>query len=322
MIAAQPFARIVVGYDGSAAADTALRQAVALAEQYHGEVIVVHLSDRSAAAVLPIGTAAAPAALDPVPVLGSLEPIRHDLFYRVSARVASCSVPVSMEFSMNAAAVGILDAVVRWSATAIAVGTHARTGVAHAFIGSVAEEVLRAAPVPVIVTRAGTVRETVRRIVVGVDASEPSTNAIAFAVKLGLGLERRIRLLYCTVADTNRILRQGADPSFDPTPMLSVMRMAARNALDAALQSANDAGLQPDTELTDAIDAGSGLCEVARRHDADAILVGNHKRGKLESFFLGSTAEAVIHHADRPVIVVPAQLEHVPGAAPRVPNHA
>jgi nucleotide-binding universal stress UspA family protein len=61
MIAATPFARIVVGYDGSAAADTALRQAVALAEQYRGEVIVVHLSDRSAAAVLPIGTAAAAA---------------------------------------------------------------------------------------------------------------------------------------------------------------------------------------------------------------------------------------------------------------------
>jgi nucleotide-binding universal stress UspA family protein len=321
MIVANPFTRIVVGYDGSAAADSALRQAVALAQQYHGEVVVVHLSDRSAAAVLPIGTAAA-AALDPAPVLGSLEPVRHDLFSKVSARVASCSVPVSMEFSMNAAAAGILDAVVRWNATAIAVGTHARTGVAHAFIRSVAEEVLRAAPVPVIVMREGTVRESIRRIVVGVDASEPSTNAMSFAVELGLGLEQRLRLLYCTVTDTNSILRQGSDASFDPMPMLSVLRMSARNALDLALQSANEAGLQPDTELTDAIDAGSGLCEVARRHDADAIVIGNHKRGKLESFFLGSTAEAVIHHADRPVIVVPAQPVHAIGAAPRVPNHA
>ncbi|MEA2665209.1 MAG: hypothetical protein QOI11_2153 [Candidatus Eremiobacteraeota bacterium] len=320
MIVVKPFARIMVGYDGSAAADAALSQAVALAEQYRGEVVAVHVSDLPAAAVLPIGTAAPAPGIDPVPVLRSLEPDRHDLYYELSARVASCSVPVSMEFSVNAAAAaGILDAALRWNATAIAVGTHARTGVAHALIGSVAEAVLRSAPVPVIVTREGAARESVARIVVGIDASEPSTNALDFAV--GLGLEQRLRILYCTVADSGSIMRRGADPSFDPTPMLSVMRASARNALDAALQSANGAGLHPDTELTDAIDAGSGLCAVAGRHDADAIVIGNHQRGKLERFFLGSTAEAVIRHADRPVIVVPAHPKNTWAAAARLPSH-
>jgi nucleotide-binding universal stress UspA family protein len=307
-----PFARIVVGYDASPAGETALGQAIALAEQCHGEVVVVHVSEFPAAAVLPLASAA-PARFDPAPLLSSLEPYRHDLFDRVRERVAACSVPVSMEFVMNAAAAGILDAALRWSATAIVVGTHARAGLARAFAGSVAEEVVRAASLPVVVSREGAPAAPIGRLVVGIDVADPSANAIAFA--LAFGRAHAARLLYCTVTDTASILSSGADLPFDPTPFLSEMRISARNALDAALQDANGEGVYPDTEITDAVDAGVALCQVARRHETGAIVVGNHKRGYLERFFLGSTAEAVIHAADQPVIVVPADAPVVPTPA-------
>jgi nucleotide-binding universal stress UspA family protein len=309
MTFANPFACVVVGYDDSAAADAALRQAVALAEQYHGEVVAVHVSDLAAPAVMPLPTAS-PAFFDRAPLLAALEPYRRELYDKLCASVASCAVPVSLELAQNAAAAGILDAAQRWNATAIAVGTHGRTGLAHAFIGSVAEEILRSAPLPVVVTREGAFRAPVRRLVAGVDASEPTPNASAFA--LALGHAQGVRLLYCTVSDAASIMRQGAALAFDPTPFLSEMRVSARNALDAALQAANGEDVYPDTEVVDAIDAGSGLCEVARRHDADAIVVGSHKRGSVERFFLGSTAEAVIHAAERPVMVVPADARVVP----------
>lgn len=305
MSPANPFARIVVGFDDSHAAELALRQSALFAEQYAGEIVAVNVSDTSAASVLPVRTRAGAAAIDQVPVLASLDGYRRELFDRLSRCVAACPVPVRMEFSMNEAAAGILDAAIRWKATAIALGTHGRTGIAHVLIGSVAESVLRNARVPVIVTRAPAVRDSLREVVVGIDASDPSANASAFAVEIGSG--QRVRLCYCTVVDTQSIKQPYADVSFDPTPILSDLHLAARNALDAALQNANSAGVYPDTEIADAVNADTGLCDIARRHAADAIVVGNHKRGGFERFFLGSTAEALIRQADRPVIVVPAR---------------
>ena len=317
MIFANPFARIVVGYDGSAPADVALDQALALARQYGGELVVVYLSDLSAPAVLRLETAAKAPKADPAPLLASIDPYRYNLFQKLSARVASRTVPVTLEFSMNRAVAGIVDAAVRWKATAIAVGTHARTGVAHTFIGSVAEGVVRNALVPVIVTREGMQAKPLHRIIVGVDVSEPSANASVLAV--ALAREHPVRPVYCSVVDTISILQPIADLSFDPTPLLTEMRAAARDALDSALQYANAADVYPDTEVAAAADIASGIIDVARRHAADAIVVGTHRRGNLERFFLGSTAESILRRSDVPVIVVPAHASIVPGPPARVP---
>jgi nucleotide-binding universal stress UspA family protein len=311
-----PFPRILVGYDDSIAAEAALRQSVALAEQYGGEIVAVHVADFSAAAVLPVPTNAVAPTLDPAPVLSSLKPYERGLFDKLCDTVATCSVPVSMEFVMNMPAAGILDAASRWNATAIAVGTHARRGLARVLIGSVADEVLRHANVAVIVTRQDTVRDSLERVIVGIDASEPSANASVFGV--ALSLEHHVQLLFCTVSDTASIKQANADLSFDPTPLLSEMRASARDALDAALQFANGLQVYPDTDVIDASDVGTALCEAAHRHDVDAIIIGSHRRSELQQLFIGSTAKAVILRADRPVIVIPAHAGFASGVLQRV----
>jgi nucleotide-binding universal stress UspA family protein len=320
MIVGNPFARILVGYAGDAPSDAALEQALALAEQYGGEVVAVHVSDVSAASVLRLPTGARAAQDDPAPLLASLDRFRASLFEKLAARVASCPVRVSLDLSTNDILAGILDAAVRWKATAIAVGTHARTGVAHALIGRVAEGVLRASPVCVIVAREGFAAKPLHRVVIGVDASEASANAGVLAV--ALALDHPVRLVYCSVVDAKSLVSPIADLPFDPTPLLNAMRASARDALDAALQYANAGDVFPDVEVADALDPASGVIEVARRHGADAIVVGTHKRGSFDRFFLGSTAEAVLRRGDVPVIVVPGDAPIAPAALPLVAAEA
>jgi len=300
---ANPFARIVVGYDDSIAADTALRQAVALAEKYGGQIVAVNVSDLGASAALPVPTKSAPPTFDASPVLRSVDAQRRDLFEKLSQLVEFYELPVWMEFGMNGAAAGILDAATRWGATAIAIGTHARTGVAHLLGGSVAEEVVRGASVPVIVTRASSVRRSMKRLVVGIDTAEASGNVGAFAV--AVASEPDVSLWYCTVIDAESASQPGADLASGTSPLDTKLRAEARDALAAAREDANREGVDPDTEIAEGRCADIGLCEVARRHSADAIVVGNHQRGDFERFFLGSTAKALIRQADRPVIVVP-----------------
>ena len=46
------------------------------------------------------------------------------------------------------------------------------------------------------------------------------------------------------------------------------------------------------------------ILELGEAHDARAIVVGAHGQGRLTDLLLGSVPGRVIHHADRPVVVV------------------
>ena len=47
------------------------------------------------------------------------------------------------------------------------------------------------------------------------------------------------------------------------------------------------------------------IVRFADEHDASVILMGTHGRSGVKAALLGSTASAVMHHAGRPVAVVP-----------------
>lgn len=309
MTFANPFERIVVGYDDSSPADVALEHALVLAQQYGGEIVVVHVSDDAIAAVIQLETAVPGRPLDLAPFLGSLDRYRYDLFQKIRARVAFVNVPVSLEFSMNDIAAGIIDAAARWRATAIAIGTHARGGMSHALIGSVAEGVVRSALVPVIVTREKMPARPLEEIVVGIDFTERSSNASSLAV--ALAREHPLRLVYCSVIDSTIALQPTGDISIDPSLLVEGDHITARDALDAAKQHANIEDVYPDTEIADAVDAATGIIDVARRRGADTIVVGNHRRGNLERLFLGSTAQSMMRHSHVSVIVVPAAASNL-----------
>jgi len=310
---AHPFARIVVAYDASPPADAALARAVALAEQFAGDVVVAHVSDVWAPTALPLETKSPRKLRDAAPVVCGLDVFRQELLEHAGERVASCTVPVSLDFSTNSVVAGVVDAAQRWNATAIAVGTRDLSGVARTLTGSVADGILRHAQVPVIVVREGQLSHDseVHRLVVGLDASQPSEGAALFAV--AVALERSVRLVFCVVAESNALDEPTDACGSDPTPRLHELRAAARDALDAGLRYANAVDVYPDTEIVDAHAAVTGLIDAGRRQRADAIVVGTHGRRHLDRLFLGSTAESLVRRSDIPVVVIPARTRLLPG---------
>jgi nucleotide-binding universal stress UspA family protein len=83
MISTRLFERVVVGYDGSALADTALLQSIAIAAQYGGEVVAVFASKFAA----PLG--ASIEAASPLHLAERLERHAHDrkgFGYRAAGR--------------------------------------------------------------------------------------------------------------------------------------------------------------------------------------------------------------------------------------------
>ena len=63
-----------------------------------------------------------------------------------------------------------------------------------------------------------------------------------------------------------------------------------------------------NTLLLDEIDSpGHIICEVAKKQNADAIIMGVKKHALLERIILGSVSDYVLHHSKVPVIMVPTE---------------
>lgn len=137
--------RILAAVDGSEYALLALDAAARLAAELDGELIVCHVVDLSRAAVLSGGEAQL--------VPGCLEELQDesrrilgDALARVGGRVVASTRSVK---GTPVEAIGRLAAEI--CPDFIVIASHGRTGVARAIMGSVAEGVVRTAPVPVMV---------------------------------------------------------------------------------------------------------------------------------------------------------------------------
>jgi nucleotide-binding universal stress UspA family protein len=151
--------RILVPIDFEPASDEALEYARLIASQFQGTVHALH--------VLPN--------LFLRPVVSNPHDLKTAALHQLADRLANADhrgfeATVAVELSDDPA-----DEIVSYARThdinLIVMGTHGRTGVAHALIGSVAEKVVRTAPCSVLTVRA---KSLTARAKSGVGAATPA----------------------------------------------------------------------------------------------------------------------------------------------------
>jgi nucleotide-binding universal stress UspA family protein len=143
---------ILVPHDFSPCADRALQLAVGLAKANHAAITLLHVSDlpddlMGDAVVAPLGEGSVLVVAD-YATRGALrrlemiaEPLRRE------------HLAVRTNAVTGAPAAEILAAARELGADLLVVGTHGRTGISHFWLGSVAEELVRRASVPVLTVR-------------------------------------------------------------------------------------------------------------------------------------------------------------------------
>jgi universal stress protein A len=147
------FKTFVVPYDFSEHSRSALAMATDLARRFQTRIHLVHVIQPPALTYLPYGgpptTAAAPVAIL------ELREIAEKALREVADSIASDGEPVETHVVESAS---IPDAIhelaAKVGADLIVMGTHGRTGLAHVFLGSVAERTLRRAPCGVLTVQA------------------------------------------------------------------------------------------------------------------------------------------------------------------------
>lgn len=141
------FSRILVGTDFSRCSEDAVRMAGELARAGGAALTVLHVQEPGAIAVL--DGALLPSAEE----LAAVTLARQDELDRVVAGLRARGVQVDGALALGAAAGRLVEHAREHGCDLLVVGSHGRGGLAHALLGSVAEQVMRRAPCPVLTVR-------------------------------------------------------------------------------------------------------------------------------------------------------------------------
>jgi nucleotide-binding universal stress UspA family protein len=141
--------RILVPVDLSELSERALAYAVELAEKFAAQLTILYVVAEPASVL--------PDMMMPVPVAGAdLDDLtaagRQSLAELIAAKGLGRLNPRA-DVRAGSAEEEILEAAADTHADLIVIGTHGRGGLAHLFLGSVAEKVIRSAPCPVLTLR-------------------------------------------------------------------------------------------------------------------------------------------------------------------------
>ncbi len=147
------YKRIAVAIDGSKTSDMALGEAIKLAREMGAHILLLHVCEE-----MPVMWE--PNTMNVMPMHDIMEAIANAgkaLLKERAEQVAGQGVVAETKLVENyAGRIGslITQEARQWGAELLVVGTHGRKGIDHLVMGSVAEQTVRSADMPVLLVRA------------------------------------------------------------------------------------------------------------------------------------------------------------------------
>ena len=201
----------------------------------------------------------------------------------------------------------LLKQVNETGADLIVLTTHGRGSLSRYWLGSVADELIRRATVPLLMVRPQeeaadlTDELAVRRILIPLDGSPFAEQILEPAMALGTLMQTEYRLLR-VVAPT---VASGPDPWFSPplhVPDQDVQSQAQTylERISERMQEGNSRTV--GAHVKSALHSGPAILEDVQGHDVNLIALSTHGRSGITRWVMGSVADKVVRGAAVPVL--------------------
>jgi nucleotide-binding universal stress UspA family protein len=311
---------LLIAYDGSPSASSALRVAASLFGNARASVATVPSEP-----TVRVGTA--------VPMLPSMSPataqqaideLRAEV-RRQAGETAQQAVEQARTLGLDAdpatvpasapAWAALLEAAHRLGADALICGTRGRGAFARALLGSTSSSLLHHTDLPLLVVPDGG-GALDGPVVAAYDGSEGATGAIQAVGRLMSGRATVVVHAWEPVFHHRLAARAlGAGrPIEDLRGIVADLDQAVADAAaattDDGLAAARAAGLDAVGETVESDDgAWRAVAGAARAHGASVIAVGTRGLGGARSVLLGSVSSGLVQNAELPVLVVPAEAD-------------
>jgi nucleotide-binding universal stress UspA family protein len=300
---------ILVPTDFSDCALGALRWALTLAYHYDADVHLLHVVTLQKPGVYGTTDVVGEAASYQQKLESVYQARARELLHEVLAEEQQADVPVTTVVRQSMA---IADAVLSYVAQAgidlVVAGTHGRRGVQHLVLGSVAEDIMREAPCPVLLVRQreeAAAAEFAPRILVPIDFSVPSRRALTYAAQLAERVGSTLHLLHVVeplpfpVSLTGILTIHDLLPDINDKAEQQLLRLAEDLRTDAP---------STDVHVEEGYPAAT-IVRAARDLEAGMIVMASRGLAGLERLLIGSVTTRVVRAAPCPVLVMRDERE-------------
>jgi nucleotide-binding universal stress UspA family protein len=278
---------ILFATDFTAASEAALPYTLELARKYGSRVVITHVIE-------PIPNIGLP--LDPLP--GEEKEIRAEAgekMRRFSEDVFFGDVPHETVLRRGYILDALRGLIAEKKIDLLVVGTHGRSAIELLIVGSVAEEILRKSPIPVItigphVRPFSSGHALLRTVLFPTNFSEASARALPYAYSMAQENNARLLALHMV----RPVIAEGVD--FTKDALLS-----AEHQLRNFVPSVPGCDLEYVVRTDGASD---GILSLANDTHADLIVMGMHAGSAASAHAPWSTAHQVVSHAPCPVLSV------------------
>ena len=290
---------ILVALDGTSFAEQALPYGALLARRLHAPLLLARAVDFPGA----------PSGVSPV-VRASAVADAGSYLLGLQRESAAAGLPAQALVASGSPAETLLHLAGEWDARLLVLATHARQGPLRQIVGSVAEEVLRHARLPILLLTpemldAGSPERLLRRLLLPLDGSQVGERAAQSFKALAQALDVPVTLVHALEP-----MPIGLGNSLDArssTATLDVIR-TARQATVARLRDLADSwqheGLAADVEVEHGY-ARDVIAHVARQRQAGWVAMASHSHADPGGLVLGGTTQRVVRQASLPVLVAP-----------------
>lgn len=185
--------------------------------------------------------------------------------------------------------------------------THGRAGLERAVLGSVAQQVLKASAVPVMLLRAGGRQIShIRTLLVPVDGSPGGAVALGTALRLARSCGAGLKLLQVAVPISTQVYMAYeyggmayVDPAWDEETLA-----AATTYVNGLVKRLQDSGVQVQGEATMMPHVAETIVDMAEKSSADLIVMSTQALTGPARALLGSVSDAVVRQAHCPVLLL------------------
>lgn len=139
------------------------------------------------------------------------------------------------------------------------------------------------------------------KILVAVDGSKSSLNAVKYAAKLAVGLRTKDRITLISVHDDHGL--RHAKQFVGKSEIDDYLRAVSDEDLKAARKFLNKEGIDHDAIIKQGYVADE-IVKTANSGKFDMVVIGSKGRSGLADFLLGSVTQKVVTAAKPPVVVV------------------
>jgi nucleotide-binding universal stress UspA family protein len=196
----------------------------------------------------------------------------------------------------------------RESCDVVALATHGRSGVQRWAHGSVADGVLHATSVPLLLVRpderwAAAPRD-IHRIVVPLDGSPEAATALELAEPLATRFGVPVVLLRFVEPVVDFAAGQGGMGTLDVAGITESLLEAARTDLGKATAALRGHGITASAEVGMG-PAAAGIADHAHRHPGSLVVMTTHGRSGWQRILLGSVARRAVQMVAAPILLCP-----------------